>query len=1047
MRGGSSLLFPEFALAMFLVTLARNGSSIPTTLPVDVRNSVAMSIASIQQLANPMASATLAPAMHQSHQSSQNWVVSAAEKAQYDLTFRTWDSNTGFIAGEHARAIFSQSGLPGNILAHIWTLADIEGTGRLNQDEFAVAMHLIHRKLNGQDLPQVLPPDLVPPSYRHLNELAAIAKSDVLAQKAAPRKISPSVSLQSITADLGLGSISSRANQGGKGDIQDDPERRQTLLEAVQSKRKQLAVLKDRIDKKNHSCAEIDVKIADLKKQCLASQEQISQDTKAKRLLMPKSSNISDKLSDAEIAEFAQTERAALSLVDECKEKILRLTDAKIAAARARFASSSSAAAESVSNKAAALLAARMAALGVSSSIAPLGTASTAIQDTQKASLSDELSQIDREKFTRLRDVNDIHARITMTAERVKSAISFMKISSNLSSGKDSWDPSVADRVKFEEGVGITSREATALIADLRRLHQSILEMSTNVLSAAFPPTNTTSQHFVRPNSIFESTLEQAALSGNPMTYVPPSAPIESKISSDTLDALSKADAAIQDARRRAFERTAELNSSFAQPLRPAPPSVQPLNTSIQLNSAPAGYGIISPRVASPERPAKPVKPPSISANPVSPRITSPVVPPTHLPSPVVSNIVPPPQQPVRPELSIPAVPAPIIDPKSFSPTNPFAAFAQQLPEASISSNTHEIGSAGIDENLSGKSAMQKIREKEREALQKKSAEDASIDARRKGARSMSPNRFNSKPVTEPPQILNSISNNSPVEGKGDESTANPFFEQTKAALESKMSPASIGESKGTKINAANKPQGSSDVPKRTDADLSGVRNVTNPFLRGNVGDTSQKHETSSYNTNKIALSAALSNHRGRMGNMSDSEDDAQSTGWSPENVAPVVNVSAPVGGPPPPPPPPPPTNSNGVVVIKNAPSIQPTVSSLEAKKPLPSDIGAKGPNLFALAAAAGANKAKASLSTSQFDGKSSGGDSKMTDAPTKAPIQLQAPQETHVSSRLRSPIRTSPVRSILNDGVTARPSVGRNEAGSQQNIFSSTNGMCISIH
>ncbi|CAG8776527.1 12940_t:CDS:1, partial [Gigaspora rosea] len=40
----------------------------------------------------------------------------------------------------------------------------------LNQDEFAVAMHLIYRRLNGYDIPATLPPELIPPSSRELNE-------------------------------------------------------------------------------------------------------------------------------------------------------------------------------------------------------------------------------------------------------------------------------------------------------------------------------------------------------------------------------------------------------------------------------------------------------------------------------------------------------------------------------------------------------------------------------------------------------------------------------------------------------------------------------------------------------------------------------------------------------------------------------------------------------------------------------------------------------------------------------------------------------------
>lgn len=49
---------------------------------------------------------------------------------------------------------------------HSRDLADIDNNGRLTRDDFAVAMHLIHRKMEGKDIPTALPPTLVPPSRR-----------------------------------------------------------------------------------------------------------------------------------------------------------------------------------------------------------------------------------------------------------------------------------------------------------------------------------------------------------------------------------------------------------------------------------------------------------------------------------------------------------------------------------------------------------------------------------------------------------------------------------------------------------------------------------------------------------------------------------------------------------------------------------------------------------------------------------------------------------------------------------------------------------------
>lgn len=47
-------------------------------------------------------------------------------------------------------------------------LADIRQEGKLDRDEFAVAMHLISSKLAGKDLPTALPTSLIPPALRSL---------------------------------------------------------------------------------------------------------------------------------------------------------------------------------------------------------------------------------------------------------------------------------------------------------------------------------------------------------------------------------------------------------------------------------------------------------------------------------------------------------------------------------------------------------------------------------------------------------------------------------------------------------------------------------------------------------------------------------------------------------------------------------------------------------------------------------------------------------------------------------------------------------------
>ncbi|KAJ5127435.1 Actin cytoskeleton-regulatory complex protein PAN1 [Penicillium atrosanguineum] len=118
------------------------------------------------------------------------WAITKEEKKIYDDLFRAWDGfHKGFIGGETAIEIMGQSGLNRKDLERIWTLADPHNRGRLNMDEFAVGMHLIYRALNGYPVPSRLPPELIPPSTRHLNDSIGTVKS-LLSQDAESRKTS-----------------------------------------------------------------------------------------------------------------------------------------------------------------------------------------------------------------------------------------------------------------------------------------------------------------------------------------------------------------------------------------------------------------------------------------------------------------------------------------------------------------------------------------------------------------------------------------------------------------------------------------------------------------------------------------------------------------------------------------------------------------------------------------------------------------------------------------------------------------------------------------
>ncbi|XP_059257996.1 EH domain-containing protein 1 [Mustela nigripes] len=93
------------------------------------------------------------------------WVV-GKDKPTYDEIFYTLSPVNGKITGANAKKEMVKSKLPNTVLGKIWKLADVDKDGLLDDEEFALANHLIKVKLEGHELPADLPPHLVPPSKR-----------------------------------------------------------------------------------------------------------------------------------------------------------------------------------------------------------------------------------------------------------------------------------------------------------------------------------------------------------------------------------------------------------------------------------------------------------------------------------------------------------------------------------------------------------------------------------------------------------------------------------------------------------------------------------------------------------------------------------------------------------------------------------------------------------------------------------------------------------------------------------------------------------------
>ncbi|XP_073415966.1 epidermal growth factor receptor substrate 15-like 1 isoform X1 [Dendrobates tinctorius] len=184
----------EFAVAMHLVYRALEKEPVPTVLPQSLipptkRKKTPTFPGAVPVLpASPppkdslrstpshgsMSSLNSAGSLSPKHSSKPtqpavNWVVPLTDKLRYDDIFLQTDLDMdGYVSGLEVKDIFMQSGLPQNNLAHIWALADTRQMGKLNKDQFALAMYFIQQKVSkGIDPPQVLTPDMIPPAERN----------------------------------------------------------------------------------------------------------------------------------------------------------------------------------------------------------------------------------------------------------------------------------------------------------------------------------------------------------------------------------------------------------------------------------------------------------------------------------------------------------------------------------------------------------------------------------------------------------------------------------------------------------------------------------------------------------------------------------------------------------------------------------------------------------------------------------------------------------------------------------------------------------------
>ncbi|CUM63739.1 uncharacterized protein PRCAT00001323001 [Priceomyces carsonii] len=192
-------------------------------------------------------------AMDNSLKENVTWAITKQEKQIYDGIFSAWDpTRKGFIDGDVALTVFSKSGLSRPDLESIWTLADSSDRGKLNKDEFAVAMHLVYRRLTGYELPFRLPPELIPPSTKYLQDSMDTLKNSLKGGGAASSnkntiKAAKSDGSRFKNDDENFGYVSS-ARHRRRNDVQEQSSDKTTSVEELKKSIREKKILLDAID-------------------------------------------------------------------------------------------------------------------------------------------------------------------------------------------------------------------------------------------------------------------------------------------------------------------------------------------------------------------------------------------------------------------------------------------------------------------------------------------------------------------------------------------------------------------------------------------------------------------------------------------------------------------------------------------------------------------------------------------------------------------------------------------------------------------------------
>ncbi|KAJ3408742.1 hypothetical protein HDU80_004687 [Chytriomyces hyalinus] len=576
-----TLTFPEFALAMFLIKhRLSNGGDIPAVLPPAVRaaviaatnpqsmpsamplpsNNMARSASGIgfENSAPSRAASTIqnrAPVSLMSAQqtsfesgrgfnsavnsgnTSSTWAITQQEKAQHDTVFKTWDpSNSGYISGDRAIQIFKQSGLSDDILAHIWSLADTQNSGKLDSNEFAVAMHLIYAKRGGKDLPKTLPANLVPPSTRELDSITSLMKTQVISDMKNKRPAYRAGGSSFMADDplaAGFSPQGSRSSLTHRAATKEEREEERKIRAAeLELKKKELAIVNNRLEAAQSAHREMSNDVAKAKRDAINAHEDLTFSLDSRetlidqvRSLIPDSTRGGGSVGGvggASVAgsesQVAQLEREIQALLADCKDLSASKADRQIQNLREQDrlrGGSGVSPAQSAAEKANAILAARMAALGVNAPQLNIPTSSANSVQAAPSTLTADIRRVEDARVATDRELEDAAIRVrglVASFRTIAQAVAGQGSGATVSGAKGfsaaavlsslkSWEPPIESKIKYEEGVGLRSEEVRNVVLEMKKKTSSKGSYAANAVTSTSASRNAPTQPFDRQTS------------------------------------------------------------------------------------------------------------------------------------------------------------------------------------------------------------------------------------------------------------------------------------------------------------------------------------------------------------------------------------------------------------------------------------------------------------------------------------------------------------------------------------------------------------------